>query len=129
VVDDLAQVVAALNLIFYLAENLTDFVFDGVRPAGLLLKTVQIGKELAVDEVAQVIAGLRFIVVNLAVLALGRGPFLPAVGLVEDECVLLPFQRGFIGFVLLEPIQIFQEEEPRGLLGVIQLRGAASLFA
>jgi hypothetical protein len=70
VVDDLAQVVAAGNLVFDLSKDLTNLVFDGVRPAGLLLEAVQIGKELAVDEVAKVIAGLRFVVVNLAVLAL-----------------------------------------------------------
>jgi hypothetical protein len=32
-VDDLAQVVAALNLVFDLAEDLPDLVFDGVWPA------------------------------------------------------------------------------------------------
>jgi hypothetical protein len=38
VVDDLAQVVAALDLVLDLAEDLADLVFDGVRPAGLCLK-------------------------------------------------------------------------------------------
>ena len=47
VVDDLAQVVAALDLVFDLAEDLADLVFDRVRPAGLLLEAVQVGKELA----------------------------------------------------------------------------------
>ena len=46
VVDDLAQVVAALNLVFDLAEDFADLVFDGVRPGGLLLEAVQVGKEL-----------------------------------------------------------------------------------
>ena len=66
--------------------------------------------------------------VNLAVLALGRGPFFPSVGLVEDVGVLLAFERGFVGFVLLQPIQLFQEKEPRSLLGVVQFGGAAGLF-
>jgi len=90
---------------------------------------VQVGKELAADEVAKVIAGLCLVVVNLAVLALGRGPFVPAVGLVEEEGVLLALEGGFIGFVLLERVEVFQEEEPGGLLGVVQLRGAAGFFA
>ena len=47
VVDDLAQVVAALDLVFDLAEDFADLVFDGVRPAGLLLEAVQVGEELA----------------------------------------------------------------------------------
>ena len=128
VVDDLAQVVAALDLVLDLAEDLADLVFDGVRPAGPLLEAVQVGKELAVDEVAQVVAGHGLVVVDLAVLALGRGPVLPAVGLVEDEGVLLALQRGLIGLVLLQPVEVLEEQEPGGLLGVIQLGGAARLF-
>ncbi len=47
VVDDLAQVVAALNLVLDLAKDLADLVFDGVRSGGALLEAVQVGKELA----------------------------------------------------------------------------------
>ena len=65
VVDDLAQVVAALDLVLDLAEDLADLVFDGVRPGGLLLEAVQVGEELAVDEVAQIVAGLGLVVVDL----------------------------------------------------------------
>ena len=64
-VDDLAHVAAALDLVFDLAEDLPDLVLDGVRPAGLLLEAVQVGKELAVDEIAQVVAGRRLVVVDL----------------------------------------------------------------
>ncbi len=128
VVDDLAQVVAAVDLVFDLAEDFADLVFDGVRAAGLLLEAVQVGKELAVDEVAQVVAGQRLVVVELAVLALGRGPALPAVGLVEDEGVFLALQLGLDGLVLLQAVEVFQEQQPGGLLGVVQLGGAAGLF-
>ncbi|MCK6493374.1 MAG: hypothetical protein L6Q34_08075 [Nitrospira sp.] len=55
-VDDLAQVVAALDLVFDLAEDFADLVLDGVRLAGLLLETVQVGKELQVDELRQIAA-------------------------------------------------------------------------
>jgi len=81
-VDNLAKVVAALNLVFDFAKDFADFVFDGVGAAGLLLEAVEIGKELDVDEVAKVIAGLRFVVIDLGVLVFGRGPFFPAVRLV-----------------------------------------------
>ena len=129
VVDDLAQVVAALNLVLDLAEDFADLVFDGVRAAGLLLEAVQVGKELPVDEVAEVVAGHGLVVVDLAVLALGRGPAFPAIGLVEDVGVFLAFQRGFVGLVLLQPVEVFQEQQPGGLLGVIEFGGAAGLFA
>jgi hypothetical protein len=128
VVDDLAQVVAAGDFVFDLAEDFPDFVFDGVRSGGLLREAVQVGEEFPIDEVAEVVAGRRPVVVDLAVPALGRGPFLPAVGLVEDVGVLLAFERGFVGPVLLQRVQVFQEQEPRGLFRVVQFGGAASLF-
>ena len=128
VVDDLAQVVAALNLVFDLAEDLADLVFDGVRAGGLLLEAVQVGEELLVDEVAEVVAGQGLVVVELAVLVLGRGPAFPAIGLVEDVGVFLALQRGLVGFVLLQAVEVFQEEQPGGLLGVVEFGGAAGLF-
>ena len=128
VVDDLAQVVAALNLVFDLAEDLPDLVFDGVRAGGLLREAVQVGKELLIDEVAEIVAGHRLVVVELAVLALGRGPAFPAVGFVEDVAVFLTAERGFVGAVLLQAVEVFQEKEPGSLLGVVQFRGTTGLF-
>ena len=78
VVDDLAQVVAALNLVLDLAEDFADLVFDGVRAGGLLLEAVQVGEELAVDEVAEVVAGQGLVVVDLAVLVLWARPSSPS---------------------------------------------------
>ena len=128
VVDDLAEVVARLDLVFDLAEDLADLVLDGVRPGRLLLEAVQVGEELAVDEVAQVVAGQGLVVVDLAVFVLGGGPGFPAVGLVEDEGVFLPFEGGFVGLVLLQPVEVFQEQEPGGLLGVVEFGRAAGFF-
>ena len=82
-VDDLAEVVARLDLVLDLAENLADLVFDGVRPARLLFEAVQVGEELQIDEIAEVVAGLGLVVIELAILSFGRGSFLPAIGLVR----------------------------------------------
>ena len=71
---------------------------------------------------------MRLVVVELAVLALGRGPAFPAVGLVEDVGVFLSLERGFVGLVLLQAVEVFQEEQPGGLLGVVELGGAAGFF-
>lgn len=128
VVDDLAQVVAALDAVLDLAEDFADLVFDGVGAGGLLLKTVQVGEELAVDELDEIVAGLGGIVVDLAVFALGRGPRFPAVGFVEDVGVFLAVQGGFGGFVVFQGVKVFQEEQPRSLLGVIEFAGAAGVF-
>ena len=38
VVDDLAEVVATLNLVLDFAEDLSDFVFEGVGTGSLLLE-------------------------------------------------------------------------------------------
>ncbi|HEY6990067.1 MAG TPA: hypothetical protein VH369_16855 [Bryobacteraceae bacterium] len=81
-----------------------------------------------IDEVAKIVAGFGLVVVYFAVLAFRRGPGFPAVGRVEDVGVLFAVQRGFVGFVLLEAVQVFQEEEPGGLFGVVELGGAAGLF-
>ena len=45
-VDDLAQIVAAGDLVFDLREDLSDFVFDGVRTARFLGEAVQVREEL-----------------------------------------------------------------------------------
>jgi len=128
VVDDFAQVVAAVDLVLDLAEYLADLVFDGVRAIGFLLEAVQVGKQLAVYEVAQIVAGRRLVVIRLAVVVFGRGPAFPAVRQVENERVFPALQLGFHGLVLLQAVQKFQEQQPRGLLGVIQFAGATGLF-
>ena len=66
--------------------------------------------------------------VELARCIPGRGPGAPAVGGVEDVAVGTAFERGFVGLVLLQPVQILEEEQPGGLLGVIEFGGAAALF-
>jgi hypothetical protein len=62
-------------------------------------------------------------------LFLGGGPGFPAVGFVEDVGVFFAVEGGFVGFVLFEAVEIFEEEEPGGLLGVVELGGAAGFFA
>ena len=102
--NHIAQVVAALDAVFDLAKDLADFVFDGVGAGGALLKARQVGEELAVDEVAQVIARERLVVVEVAVGGFGRGPSLPAVGWVEDVVVGFALKLCFGGFVGFERV-------------------------
>ena len=118
--DDLPQVVAAVDLVLGLAENFSDFVFDGVWSGGPLLEAFEIGAELEIDEVAKVVADESGVVVKLAILALVRSPARPAVGLVEDVAVFPAVERGLGGFVIFEAVEVFQEEQLRGLLGVFQ---------
>ena len=126
-VDDLAQVVAAGDLVLDLAENLPDFVFDGVRVATLLSEPAQVGKEFPVDEVEEVVAGQGFVVVELAIGILGAAQLSHRYGS-EDEGVFLPLQLGLHCLVLFQIINVFQKQQPGGLLGVVQLGGATGLF-
>ena len=73
-VDDLAQVVAALDAVLYLTEDFADLVFDSVRAAGLLLETVKIGEELAVHKGDEVITSQGGVVVDLTVVGLRGSP-------------------------------------------------------
>lgn len=91
---------------------MSDFVFDGVRPGGLLRETVQVGEELLIDEVAEVVTGHRRVVIELAVRALGRGPAFPAIGPVEDVGVFLAVQLGFGATVLFQIVEVFEEQQP-----------------
>ena len=50
------------------------FIFYGVRDGGLLFEAVQIREELAVDELNQVVASLRLVVVNGVVFAFWCSP-------------------------------------------------------
>jgi hypothetical protein len=106
VVDDLAQVVAALDLVL----NLANLVSDRVRPGRPLLKGMEIREELLVYEVVQVVADHRGIVVELAILPFRRCPALPAIRLIEDEGVALAVQLRFESAILLESVEILQEE-------------------
>ena len=59
---------------------------------------------------------------------LRRGPGSPAIRRVEDVGVLLPVERGDGDLVLFESVELFQEQQPRRLLGAIELAGAASIL-
>lgn len=127
-VDDFAQVVAAGNPVLNLAEDFANLVFDSIRAAGALAKTVEVGKELLVDEIAEIIACHRLVVIELIILVLGCGPAFPSVGLVENVGVFLLVQRGLVGLVLFQTIEVLQEQEPGGLFGVVEFSGAPGLF-
>jgi hypothetical protein len=133
VVDDLAEVVAALDLVLDLAEDLANLVFDGVGVGGPLLESAQVGKEFVVDELAEVVAGHCLVVVELGRGVLGgvfgRGPAFPAVIMGEDVGLLLAGQGGCAGFVAFEVVEVFEEEQPGGLLGVVEFSGASGFFA
>jgi hypothetical protein len=48
---------------------------------------------------------------------------------VEDVDILMACEAGFDGAVFFEVVKVFEEEEPGGLLGVVELGGAAGFFS
>ena len=66
--------------------------------------------------------------VELAVFAFGRGPAFPSVGFVEQVGVLLAIKLGLREAVQFEVIEVLEEQQPRGLLGVVELGGASGLL-
>jgi len=91
------------------AEDFAEFVFDGVGAGSALLEGVQVGEEVGVGEVAEVVSGYCFVVIDLACSAFGGGPGAPAVGLVEEEGVGLAMEGGFVGLVAFEAVEALQE--------------------
>jgi len=128
-IDDFAQVVTAADLVAQFAEDLADLVFNRVRPAGALLEALQVGEQALVHEVAQVIASEGGVMIQLAAVVLRCRPAVPAVGLLEDGRIRAALQGGHGGLVVFEPVEVLEEQQPGGLLGVVELGAAASLLA
>jgi hypothetical protein len=96
--------------LFLISPKISPILYSMVfGPLARCLKPCQVGEQLAVDEIAQVVAGHGLVVVELAVGRLGRGPAFPAVGgFVQDEAVLLAFQRGLGGLVCSSASRYFR---------------------
>jgi hypothetical protein len=60
--------------------------------------------------------------------SLKTSPTLPAIFLLDDVGVFLTLQRGLNALVLLKTVEVFQEQEPGGLLNVVEFGCAACLF-
>lgn len=76
-------------------------------------------------EVPQVIAGQSPVVVDLAVPISWRGPAVPSVGGIENVGIFPAFESGLGALVFLKIVEIFQEKEPGGLLGIVEFGGTA----
>ncbi len=95
VVDDLAEVVAA-GILFLISPKISPILYSMVAGGGALLRSpAEVGEELLVDEVAQVVARERRVVVEVAGLSLGAAQAFPAEGWVEDVGVVLALKLGF----------------------------------
>ena len=86
---------------------------------------MQVGEELGVDEGDEFITSQGGVVLNLTIFGLRGSPRFPAVGRIENVVVFSPFQSGFGRLVGLQGVEVFQKEEARGLLRVVERRKAS----
>ena len=120
--------IATGKAVFDFTEDFTDFVFDGIRAGGALFEALQVGEEITVYIVDEVITGKRIVVVKLAIRRFWRGPGRPAVCVVDDVLVGFAVQFGVQRLFLLKIVQVLEKQHPGCLFGVVQFRGAARLF-
>ena len=125
--NDAAQRVAARQLVGDLGEDDADLVFDGVV-AVFVLELREVGPQLRVDEVEEVLAheGVGMVVVALGVA--WHGPCAPAVFAVDEAVVRLTGELGLELARLLHVIEILQEQYPRALLHIVESRGASRVL-
>ncbi|MGB3710480.1 MAG: hypothetical protein WA985_02200 [Erythrobacter sp.] len=128
-IDHIAQRIARTEAVGELGEYLPDLIFQRIGFAGIGLKRLEIGKQLAVDEIDQVLAGPGGVKVRLAILILWRGPAGPATFGIKDRLVFAPLQLSFIRSILLQIGKVFEEQEPAGLLGIVQLGSQPFIIA
>jgi hypothetical protein len=67
-------------------------------------------------------------VVDLAVPVVGCGSAFPSLRTDEDVGVRFALEGGLGPLVLLQIVEASEEEEPGGLLGVVELTGAVGFF-
>ena len=109
VVDDVAQTVTTLNLVFDLSRKFRRSCTQWCSAQSLLFETVQVREELLVYEVTQVITYHCRVVVELPILALGRSPDFPAVWLSRMWVYVLPSNSCFQSFFLFKGVEVLEE--------------------
>ena len=71
----IAQGVTTLKLVLNLTKDFPNLVFDGIWASGTFFEAIEIGKQLAVNEVDEVITNESGIVVDAAVVLLRSCPY------------------------------------------------------
>jgi hypothetical protein len=76
-------------------------------------------EQLVIDELDQIFARQSLFVIELALGIPRRGPRLPAILSFDDWAILSPLQFGDVGAAGFEVVQVFQEQDPGRLFGIV----------
>ena len=126
-VDDVTQIVTRLNFVFDFREDLADFILQGTGVCGGIFELGQVGEELLVDELHEIVAGHSVNLVRFSGGSFGCSPGRPTMEASNDAVIVLvlefslEFQLGF------KVIKVFEEEQPGGLLDIVELIATTGL--
>ena len=126
--QDFTKVVAARYFVAEFTEDFANLVLQRLRRGGGFLKLFEVREQLVVHEVREVVAGERLGVVRFAILGLRGGPGVPTEHLFDNPFVGFALEFGFFFALGFEVVQVLEEQDPRGLLHVIQFVAASTLF-
>jgi hypothetical protein len=117
-----AKDVARPDLVAKLGEDFADLILNCLRPGGRLAEGGEVGEQLLINELDQVVTNAGGVVVELAVF-LGRGPFVPAEFAVDDRGVVLAVKFGSVAALGFKVVQVLEKQNRGGLLDIVQLVG------
>jgi hypothetical protein len=115
-------------LILKFAEDFADLVFDPIRTGGALAEALQPGKQRPVHIIDQVVAGQGVVLIERSVRLLRGRPSRPSVRVVDDEAIGLADKLDLHRPALFQVVQICQEQDPGGLLSIVEFGRATGLL-
>ena len=119
-VQDIAQSVATLEVVLDLAEDLFDFVFDGIGAFRRRFEFRQMRKELAIREVNEIIADQCFVTVGLTVF-FAASPISLSVLRAKRWRVLFASEADRRLSLFFQIVKISEKQHPRRLLDVVPI--------
>ena len=126
--EDLTKIVATGDTIFELREYLSDLVLDGLRVLGIMTEVLEIRKESRIHEVDEILSDKSDMMIDLPILSLRYCPSIPLELWSDEWTVFSTREDRDITTIPFEIIKILQEEDPWGLLDIVECTPTSSIF-
>ena len=128
-VNYFSQIISTLNLVAKLGEYLANLIFQRTHFHCRVLELCKGGEELLVDKIHKVIARHGIHHVDISVLVFRCCPLRPSVESRDYALVGCAIKFRLVLTVGFQVIEVFQEQEPRCLLDVVEFVAASSLIS